>query len=368
MHAVVEQTDLSRALQAAGRAVAARTPLPVLGGVHLAAEGEALVAGATDHELAIRATVPARVLQPGAVVLPARYLHELVRRIPGGPVEVEAQPDGAGARLRWERSEYVLHGFSPAEYPPLPFDGGEGRALAADVLRKALRQTAFAVSSDESKPALTGVWLVADGEGLLAVGCDGFRVAMARAPVPLADLRLDVVVPGRAVAELGRLLAEVDEVRVEVRDQRFRAALGTVELAVRLVDAPYPNVPQLVPREYPHRTVLEREALLEAAERIAPLADARQTARWLVVLEPTADGLVLHTHDPDVGQAREEVPARWDGPEGPRIGLNVRYLVDALRHLEGETLELGLIGPDGPVRLQAAEDPGCQHVIYPIRI
>lgn len=367
MQAVVDQSDLIQALQAVARAVAGRTTLPVLSGVHLSAAGETLTVTGTDLELAVQARVPARVEAEGQGVLPARYLNELVRRIPFGAIRIEVDPASWTARLQWERSEYVLHGFPPAEYPAPTFDGQDGAPVPAAALRKALRQTVFAVSSDEAKPALTGVWLARDGDSLLAVGCDGYRVAMARTPAGPDGIELDVVIPGRAVAEMGRLMADAGEIRLAVREQRLWANLGGVQLATRLVDAPYPNVPQLLPRDYPHRVSLERAALLEAAERIAPLADARQTARWLVILEPQPGRLVLHTHDPDIGQAREEVPARYEGPE-LRIGINVRYLVDGLRHLEGDTLEMGLIGPDGPVRLEAAEDPGCQHVIYPIRI
>lgn len=368
VHVTVDQSDLGSALQAVGRAVAGRTTLPALSGVHLQARDGLLVLTATDLELTIRARIPARVGEPGEAVLPARYLAEFVRRVPSGEIALAVDPARHSGTLRWGRSEHTIHGFPPADFPAAPpAAAGDGLRIDAASLRKALRRTGFAVSSDDSKPALTGVWLRLEGGALAAIGCDGYRVAMCQLPLEAQAGALDAVVPGRAVAELGRLLGDAGEVALSVREQQLFVEIGPVQLTTRLIDAPYPNVPQILPRDYPHRLTLELEALVEAAERIAPLAEARRTARWLVVLEPQPDALVLHAHDPDIGEAREEVPAAYEG-EPFRLGLNVRYLLDALRHMEGESLEVGLIGPTGPVRLRSPEDPGCEHVIYPIRL
>lgn len=369
MRVAVEQSHLLTGLQAVSRAVAPRTTLPALSGIHLVAAGDALTLSATDLELAIQTEVPATVEEPGEAVLPARYLSEYVRRIPFGMIRIAVDAGSHAATLRWERSEYTIHGFSPADYPAARMEpAGEGPAVDSAAVRRALRYTGFAVSSDESKPALTGVMLRWNAEGILAVGCDGFRVAMVREALPApGGEALEVVIPGRAVAELGRLLADAGEARFRVRDQQLHVDAGGTRLATRLVDAAYPDVPRLLPQEYPRRLTLERNSLVEAAERIALLADARQTVRWLIVLEAESDRLVIQTHDPEIGQAREEIPAVFEG-EPLRIGLNVRYLLDGLRHLDGETLEIGLIDATSPIRLRAESDPSCEHVIFPIRM
>jgi DNA polymerase-3 subunit beta len=368
MELSLEQSDLEAALALVARAAAVRTTLPALTGVHLSAQDGELALSATDLELACRVQIPARVERPGQALLPVRYLSEYVRRVPAGSIRLEVDSATGTATLRWGRAEYTIRGFSLAEVPAVDFAlGDDACRVEAEALRRALWQTGFAVSSDESKPALTGVHLrLAEGR-LLAVATDGFRVAMSRCPLEAEGGELEVVVPGRAVSELIRLLAGAQDAVLSVRERQLRVGMGGVVFVTRLVDAPYPNVPALLPAQFPLRAVLEREALQQAAERLVPLAEGRQTARWLVVLELGTDRLVLRAQDPEVGQASEEVSATVEG-EPLLIGLNVRYLLDALRHLEGETLEVGLIGPNEPIRLRTQEDAAGEHVIYPIRL
>lgn len=366
---VVDREALAWGLQTSGRAVSSRTTLPVLTGILLEARGNELIITGTDLEIAIRTRLPASDVQEGAVVLPARYLSEYARRIPFGQITVEVDTGLNQARLRWERSEYVIHGFPAADFPAVAAGDGSGPSLSLPrpLLRRMIQQTAFAVSADETRPTLTGVHLAA-ADGLRAIATDGFRVAIHRAGYDGAAGGLDAIVPGRALNELARLLGSDDDGAVDVRfgGSQIHFDLGDAQLSSRLIEGQYPNVLDLLPQEYPTRLRADRDALLEAAERASLMSDSRLASR-LIVLELEPERLVITSQDPEVGQAYEEIPAELDG-QGLRIGLNARYLTDGLRALEAGEIDLEFIDPVKAVRISSPADDSYRYIVFPVRI
>ncbi|HEX6988475.1 MAG TPA: DNA polymerase III subunit beta [Bacillota bacterium] len=369
MRFVVDREALAWGLQTTGRAVSSRTTLPVLTGILVEAHGEHLILTGTDLDIAIRARVPAVDVQEGAVVLPARYLSEYARRIPFGQVSVEVDTAQHRATLRWERSEYIIQGFAPDQFPAVggPSDDGPGLSLPGDLLRRMVQQTAFAVSTDETRPTLTGVHLAA-GDGLHAIATDGFRVAIHRTGHDAVGGSLDAIVPGRALNELARLLGPEGEGDVAVRfaGSQIHFDLGDARLSSRLIEGQYPNVLDLLPHDYPIRLRVDRDALLEAAERASLMSDSRLASR-LIVLELGADRLVIRSQDPEVGQAYEEVPAEVEGEE-LRIGLNARYLTDGLKAMVAGDVQLEFIDPVKAVRVSSPEDETYRYIVFPVRI
>lgn len=366
---VVDREALAWALQTTGRAVSSRTTLPVLTGILVETRGDQLILTGTDLDLAIRTRVPAADTQEGSVVLPARYLSEYARRIPFGQITVEVDTGQSQATLRWERSEYIIHGFAADQFPAVAAGDGDAHKLTLPraLLRRVVQQTAFAVSADETRPTLTGVH-VAAGEGLQAIATDGFRVAIHRDGFGGAAERLDAIVPGKALNELSRLLGAEDdgEVALSFGGSHIHFDLGDVQLSSRLIEGQYPNVLDLLPQDYPTRLRVDRDALLEAAERASLLSDSRLASR-LIVLELNPDRLVITSQDPEVGQAYEELPAELEG-EGLRIGLNARYLTDGLRALGAGDVHLEFIDPVKAVRISSVEDESYQYIVFPVRI
>lgn len=364
----VEQSDLATGLQKVSRAVSTRTPLPVLSGILIEAGSGGLTLSATDLEITIRAKVPANVQREGSIVLPSRYLSEYIRRIPGGQIRFEVEHDGQSASLIWERSRLKINGFEATQFPQLP-EIGDGKQLTfpQGLLRRVIQQTSFAVSSDETRAVLTGVCLTIGENGIEAIATDGFRVAIRRSALSFPGESLKMVLPGRALQELMRLLNEDDEqVYLSVSGHQVHVVTGDALLSSRLIDGQYPNVVDLLPSEYPIRMRINRLELLQAADRAALMSDSRQTAR-LIVLDVQPDQLVITSQDPEAGQAMEELPAELEG-EGLQIGLNARYLSEGLVHVDGDEIWLEFIDPVKAIRMRACDDDSYQYIAFPVRL
>lgn len=364
-----EQTAFASALQTVARAVSTRTTLPILTGILLQADDQQLTIAGTDLEISLQARVPADVLQTGSVVLPARYLTEYVRRIPPGPIEVSVESGTQQALLTWGRSEYRIHGFPAEQYPRFDLATPQQQvAFPASLLFELVQQTAFAVSSDETRPTLTGVNLKTGPSGLLAIATDGFRVAIRQEPAVKHDTPIDVILPGRALAELQRLLSrDQDELlTLGLSEQQARIEIGEIQLATRLIEGQYPNVLDLLPDQYPLQLETDRLQLMEATERTSLLADSRLAAR-LVVLDIEPDHLKLTSQDPEVGQAYEEVPIVNHGGT-LQIGFNARYLIEGLRHIESDVVRMELIDAVKAVRISAKDDDRYHYIVFPVRL
>lgn len=369
MQFTVEQTDLASGLHKVSRAVSGRTPLPVLSGILIEAVDGHLTLSATDLDITIRTQVPAQVKNRGAIVLPARYLSEYVRRIPGGTISFQVDESGQSAILQWQRSQYQINGFLADQFPDLPpIDGQRQLKFPQPLLRNIIQQTSFAVSTDETRAILTGVYININADRLEAIATDGFRVAIRHAQLPHAGEPVKMILPGRALQELVRLLdaSSDEEVSLSVASNHVHADMGHAVVTSRLIDGQYPNVMDLLPSDYPTRVRLERLALLQAAERAALMSDSRQTAR-LIILHVQPEQLVITSHDPEVGQAHEEVPAELDG-EGLQIGINARYLSDGLLHIDGDEVWMEFIDPVKAIRIRACDDDSYQYIAFPVRL
>jgi DNA polymerase-3 subunit beta len=364
----VAHADLSRGISTVARAVPARTPMPILTGILVRADGGLLTLAATDLELGIECRVAAEVDSPGSAVLPARYLTEIVRRIPGGTLAWDVEAERPVARVSWQRSQFTIQGFSADQYPPLPVFPDEAPAVARDALAEALRRTVFAASQDAARPALTGVELFMAGSEFRALATDGTRVAYHRNPPAREDWSgaRRVLVPARGLQELVRLLEGEGEGRMALMDNHLLLDLGDTRVALRLLDGRYPAVLEMLPREYPTVVRVDRRGLYEACERVSVVADTPERL-YAVVLQADDGRLGLAANSPDVGEAVEEIPAQVEGP-AMEVGFNARLLLEGLRHVEGDEVLLELSGPGSAARLRRPGDEGYLYIQMPIRL
>ncbi|MCL5045792.1 MAG: DNA polymerase III subunit beta [Actinobacteria bacterium] len=362
------QSDLSLGLQTAAKAVSSKNTLPILSGILLKADRSRLNLTATDLELGIECQVPATVEVPGAIVLPAKYFAEIVRRIPSGDIRVSVDPQNFTATIRWERSQYIIHGFSPDQFPFLPQPQEEPvYSVRQEVLRDLIRQTAFAVSHDEARPVLTGVCLTLTGKQVEMVATDGVRIAYRRGDLAGKAEATDsvrLVIPGRAVNELARLLSgnEDDLASVHLTENQVFFDLGELRLVSRLLDGQYPEVLRLIPQDYPTRVRLSIQEFHDACERAALIVrDGSNTIK----LGITPEQMTITSSMPEVGQVYEELTAAVEG-EGLEIGLNPKFLSDCLRVLDSEEFVFEFTGPKTPSRIKLADSDDFLYLVLPV--
>lgn len=359
----IPQDLLDEGLRTVGRAFAGRSLSPAVGGVYLRAAGAELELRATDLELTVHKRVPAEVDRAGHIALPARHLSELMRRLPPGELTVEVDERNMTARILGSDCEYVAHGWPGEQYPALQTGENLDRLGAnAAALRALLREVSFATGHDESRPFMTGVAFTVKGATATAMASNGAVLAYGQFEVENpADVACSVILPGRSVQELVRLLGEEEGAcdLLAGRNQ-FQVRLGSATVQSALLDGVYPDWLRLLPQAYPSSVSLERERLLAACERAALVA-----AKGAIQLEARADGLHLLAVTPEVGRVSERVSAALTGPEFT-VPLNVEYVLAGLKAAGHRRLTVEFASQQSAVRFRGAESDRSFFAVLPL--
>ncbi len=368
MHVVVSQEDLAHGLQIVSRAVASKTTLPVLSGILLEGRGQTLHLAASDLEISIEYQVAANIKTEGAVVLPARYFSELIYRIPAEDVEVEVDTGNCTAQVRWERSEYTIHGLPPDQFPVLPNAETQPPVLAVQkrLFRKMVRQTVFAVGTDETRPMLMGVLFEVEGPALTMVATDGVRLACAQGPLdtePAGSRKF--VVAGRAMGELQRLLSSAREETITAfcSDNHVAFRFDGILVTTRLLEGQFPDYQLVIPRTFMTVLRVKRAEFQAACERASLISRKDGISPIRISLSP--QGTVVTSHVPEVGKVREEIPATVEG-EDLEIAFNARYLTEGLRVVDQDEVVLSFTGPRKAASLAPADDESFLYIVLPL--
>lgn len=361
---LIAQETLADALSVVSKAVSAKNTIPVLSGVLMQAKGSELLLRATDQELAIESTAPAQVLAEGAIVLPARLLTDLIRRIPFGDIEITVDPGNYTATIRWGRSQYLLHGFAADQFPHIPEpESDAGFSLSQPTLRDLIRQTAFAAAHDETRPYLTGVHMILTDSQLSAVGTDSVRIAYSRVSAQNPrNLSLSAIVPSRSLNELARVLSgEADqEVKVAITGNQVFFDLGQVRVISRLLEGQYPDVLRLIPQSYSSKVTINKEQFMEAVERAA-----LTTKDGAIKLEIGHEAMVIRANTPEVAQVQEELALTLQG-DPLEIGFNARYILEGLKVLDDSDFLFEFSGSRNPSRISGTSGNGYLYVVLPL--
>lgn len=365
MKITISQEALNSILSTVAKAVSTKNTIPVLSGVYLCARNGLLTLRATDMELAIESSTPCQVAAEGEIVLPARYLSDLVRRIPFGDIDLSADLRNYTATVRWGKSQYVIHGFAADQFPSVPDIEGASIFTASQVLLKdILRQTTFATGHDESKPWLTGVLFKLRDNRLTGTATDGVRIAHAETDAENpSGHSFSIIIPSRSLNELTRLLSgeAAENVRIAVTANQVFFDLGKVRVISRLLEGQYPDVMRLVPQSYPTELKVNKAEFLEAIERAALIAKDGAVKIGL------NDGrITITSNTPEVGQVYEEVPAGTLAGDPLDIGFNSKFLIDYLKVLEDPEFRFQCSGSRNPARLQPVSATHFIYVVLPL--
>lgn len=362
----IDHAGLAGALQNAVRAVPARTSLPALSGFLLEAADGHLRVVATDMELGVEAAVEADVQVPGAVVVPARYLAEIARRLEAGRVEFGLGKEGSTIlTVRGGAAYFEIQGLSPDHFPALgePEDAVHAVAPLA-ALGEALGTAVVAAARDEGRPILTGVLLTLGEDGLEALASDGYRIAHRRLPAAVQGGPVAIVVPARAVAELTRLRWPGGDVEVRAGTNQVSFSAPGLRLVSRVLEGSFPAVLAMLPKEYPTRVTVVRDAFLRALERVSVIGDP-SLGPPAVTLHCRDEGLALTASASGIGSAREELPWPCEG-EAVEAIFNAAFLRDGIEYAPGETARLELSGPLSAARV-VGDDDSYLYAVMPMR-
>ena len=374
MKLVCSQAELNSSLQLVSRAVAARPTHPVLANVLLTADagtGRLSLTG-FDLSLGIQTSLSASVATSGAITLPARLFGEIVSRMPAdSPITLSCEDGSEQVELTSLSGSYQMRGMPADDFPELPLaQAGTPIKLDPEVLIKGLRATLFASSGDEAKQLLTGVHLGLDQNGLECAATDGHRLAVLRLQnASSSEAELDVTVPARSLRELERLLSSrggSDAVSLFCDRGQVVFQWADQVLTSRSLDGTYPNYRQLIPESFGRQLQVDRKGLLSALERVAVLADQHNNVVKLTS-DPAAGQLSISADAQDVGSGSESIGAQVSG-DAIQIAFNVRYVLEGLKAMGCEQVQLQCNAPTTPVVLAPQDDSSFTYLVMPVQI
>lgn len=367
MNVTLARKEFHEALTIAARAVAAQTSLPVLKNVLLLAKGDTLTLTASDLELGIEVSIPARVETEGSLTVPAKLLQELIGSLPEADLTLEALQEQVQIRCR--KSTYALPTLDAEDFPALPeVTCTHSFQLPQATLREMIRQVTFAVSDDDTRPILTGVKLTLEAGLITLAATDTHRLAVRSAPTQSATGGdLQAIVPGRALNEVLRLLAEDETpLTMELDERQIRFRTASTLLVSRLIEGQYPKYERVIPSGYTRRLLLQRDELMSALQRCRIVArDAAQKDRVILQADRTVLGDTLKiSSEGETGKANEELEITSEG-EALTMGFNVEYLLDALKAIRTNVIALEATESLSPAVLRPVDDSSYLTVVMP---
>lgn len=371
MQVRIERANLLRALNHVHRVVERRNTIPILANVLLRADGEKLSLKATDLDVEIVDTAPAAIQQPGATTVPAHMLFDIVRKLPDGAEISLDSESGQTVALKAGRARFSLQMLPDADFPDL--NAGDlpvSFTLPAEVLRRLIERTQFAISTEETRYYLNGIYFHVTGEGaearLRAVATDGHRLAKSEIPAPEGSIGMPgVIVPRKTVSEVQKLLDDPEtEVAVALSDTKIRLTIGDLVLTSKLIDGTFPDYERVIPKANDKVLKLDKSEFERAVDRVSTVSADRGRA---VKLSLHDDKMELAVNNPDSGSATDELPVGYDA-EPLEIGFNSRYLLDIAGQLTGEEAVFRLADPGSPTLIEDAADADAVYVLMPMRV
>ena len=359
----IERDVFQEALTQVQHVVGSKTTLPILSNVLIQADEKGLELSTTNLDVAIAVRVPASVEEPGKTTLPARRLGTIVRELAGTEVQISVD-EGNTASVKSGPSFFKILGLSESEFPKIgEFEEAREFTIEQRLLKDALRKTAYAISTDETRYVLNGVNFVIGDGNLTLVATDGRRLAMVEQNLELPDGNdTAVIIPTKAVMELQRLLQDEGEMTVQLTASQAAFSLNNSFLVTKLIEGNYPNYRQVIPGEAKYRIPIEREVLHHAVKRVAILVNEKTNS----IKFTFADSLLtISTNSPEVGEAKESLDIKYDGPE-MSLAFNPEFVMAPLRNLDQDEVYLDLIDESSPGVLKI--DEPFLYVIMPMRV
>lgn len=361
--------NLQQGLAAVGASIPTRTTLPVLSNILVEADTDGVVMSGTDLDIAVSVRVAAEVDEPGALTVPAKKLQELARELPEHPVRIGTKGDRF--ELVCGRATFRLNGMPKDEFPTFPdVDFARSWKVSGRVLQELIRQTSFAVSTEESRPILNGVLWQLQDSAMRMVATNGHRLARMAVPATGAGApEADLIVPPKALQQVERLFASDDEVEVARSENHLGFRRDGTQVYTRLIEGPYPNYEQVIPRDNDKHAIAGRDLLVQALRRMAVVA-SDQTHR--VRLAFAGSSLRFSVETPDLGEAHEELEVEFQG-EPLDIGFNAAYLLEVLRYMPTDEVKLTFKAPERaatiePVGREGSEAPDYLCLVMPLRL
>ncbi len=364
MQISIAKDKILDALQHLQAVITTKNTLPILGNVLIETKDNEIILSGTDLQVSLTSRVEADVKKAGATTIPARRLFTICRELPPGEIHLDVDSKDA-CTIRSGQSYFKILGLPKTDFPALPtLNNARSITLQQAALKDLLRKTAYAISTDETRYVLNGVFVNVREKTITVVATDGRRLALAEIEQEFPkSAECDFILPTKSVNELQRLLKEIGEVKILIEDNQASFEVNNITLYTKLTEGNYPNYRQVIPTDSHERITIEREALNDMVRRVSIMTSEKAAS---VKFQLEKDSLTLSSSSPDVGEAKETMPIKYSG-KNLTIAFNPEYLQDPLRNLTSDEVHIDLMDELSPGVIRT-NTPGFLYVIMPMRV
>ncbi|ANQ65570.1 DNA polymerase III subunit beta [Staphylococcus equorum] len=356
------------------KAISPRTTLPILTGIKIEVKNNEVILTGSDSEISIEITIPKQVdgediievAETGSVVLPGRFFVDIIKKLPGKEVKLSTN-EQFQTLITSGHSEFNLSGLDPDQYPLLPqVSRDDAIQLSVKVLKNVIAQTNFAVSTSETRPVLTGVnWLIQDSE-LICTATDSHRLAVRKVVLEDESENKNVIIPGKALSELNKIMTDSEEeIDIFFASNQVLFKVGNVNFISRLLEGHYPDTSRLFPENYEIKLGINNGEFYHAIDRASLLA--REGGNNVIKLSTGNELVELSSTSPEIGTVNEDVKASNVDGGNLKISFNSKYMMDALKAIDNDEVEIEFFGTMKPFILKPKDDDSVTQLILPIR-
>ena len=361
----VQKEEFLQAVTTVYGAISSKATLPILSNILIQSNGpDQIVLSGTDLELGIKTQCSAVVLLQGAITIPAKKLYEIIRELNSGEVEITVGKNNA-VNIKTTKSFFKIMGLESDDFPKLPDPVAE-QSFEMDrvVLKECLSLTTFAISRDETRYTLNGVLGIFKAKKARFVATDGKRLASIEKTIDLpSDIILEVIIPAKTIAEVIKTISDSQgKIKLSLSQNQIMFQIDETILISRLIEGRFPNYEQVIPKDVKTKTDVNRQDLLSCLKRVSLLTSQENQA---VKIDFIKDRLLISSRSPNMGEAKEEVPAKISGDD-LTIGFNPGYVIDVLKNLSDETITLAMTEPDKPGLIK--NEDGYLYVVMPMQL
>ena len=355
---------LLKGIQEVQPAISAKSNLPILSNILIEATEDHVILTTTDLDIGITSKISIKPQITGAITIPAKKFLDIIKELPDNePISISVKKNNL-VNIECGKSVFKIMGLPKEEFPQLPgFKDKDFLILPQKKLKTMLRLTGFAISHDESRYVLNGVFFIIKPTHIRLVATDGRRLAMVEDKIQLPKtLERKFIVPTKAVNELDKSLSEEGDVKIFFGENQIFFDMGKTQLVSRLIEGEFPNYEQVIPKEAKDKLIVPKETLLSAVKRTALFTNQDSAA---IKIDLGKDKLVISKNTPYLGEARVEVDAEYKGKE-LSVGFNPEYLIDFLKNINQETIAFEITDPEKPGVIRMGTE--YIYVVLPMQI
>jgi DNA polymerase III subunit beta len=374
MKVVLNRADLLKGISTVQSAVATKNTMPILANVLLEARDKKLEFVATDLDMGIRCSVIAEVVEKGSITINAKKLSDIVRELPEASVDIEID-ENQKMILVCQKSQFKVHGLPKDDFPILPEVKKEKVfKINGSLLQEMIHKTIFAVSTDETRYVLNGVYFQVENEKLKMVATDGHRLAYIQKKLEgKGEGKANVIIPTKTLNELSKVISDVAKGKAEKEDtlvevvtteNQIKFTVEGVEIISRLIEGQFPNYEQVIPKDSDKKVEVSTSELSSATKRVAILTSEKSNS---IRYQIKPGKISISSKTPDMGEAKEEIDASYKGEE-ISIAYNAKYVLDVLKNVGTDQVSIELTQPLSPGILKPKGDADYLCVIMPMRV